>query len=889
MQQAELVKRAVNYMDGVGIQKIGRYRVINIIGEGGMGVVYLAVDDIMDRQVAIKMLRAPSGDSDLLARFHREVRSTASLQHKNIVTVYALDDFQGFPYMVMEYLEGQSIADMIASRGSIHLVEKLRIISQVCEGLQYAHEQNVIHRDIKPANILVLKNGTAKIVDFGIARVGHGDTITRAGQIVGSIYWMSPEQISGIPVDSRTDIYSTGVLLFQFLTGNLPFQAADSDPNVTFVKILNDPVPPLGKYLSNYPRELDDILNKAMAKKAEERYQTAEEFGDELSRVCEGLKSEMITEFLAQAQVAIEQKDYELARLKLQEILRVDRRNTQANELFQGLRELLQRQQKVAQIEQLRSQAQMALAAHQYEEALECAEQLCRLEPENRELSAFAASIKTQVEKVRAIGEALRRGQASLYAGDLQEAMNAVQQALALDQNHAEARTLESLIKRELEERDRRSQLQGYVEQARRDISNRDFFAALRSLQQAKAIDPTDTNIQELLNWAARGHEQEKQRKALQQAIDHVGKLIGDGMFTEALEVGRDARTRHPDDQSLVKLCQLAERQLELQERKKAVEHVGAAARRLIDENQSDEAIKRLEDALKGFPGEPTLETLLAIAKSELEGKNIEREESERRIRALAEDTASTGSRVRERQEVLALISSLRSGLARKLPMNQLGEISAHLEQSSLSAELSAEVSTDLARALSEFRSRHAKWTMDLEELRQIGTSLPGSKNIAAMEAVVDKGRLLANQYEKDETVKAEWESITAAAKRQKTDRDAIASKATELLHAIQAETQLDKIILIQKQLDELCAPWRSDPLIANLTNQGGSLVSDLRERKEQLVRDLAELTSSIKVARSVGQIGLIEEHARMLAAEINHPDVRYALEDSREVWQTQA
>jgi serine/threonine-protein kinase len=866
-------------MDGVGIQQIGRYRVINVIGEGGMGVVYLAVDEAISRQVAIKMLRAPAGDTDVLARFNREVRSTANLQHKNIVTVYALDDFQGFPYMVMEYLEGQSIAHLISSRRPMHIVEKLNIVSQICEGLQYAHEQSVIHRDIKPANILVLKNGTAKIVDFGIARVGRGETITRTGQIVGSIYWMSPEQISGIPVDCRTDVYSTGVLLFQFLTGELPFQGADSDPNATFIKILNDPVPALNKYLSSYPCELDDILRKAMAKKLEERFQTAEEFGDELTRLCESLRIEMSKEFLEQARVAVEQQDYEIARYKLQEVLKVDRRNIKANELFQRVRELMQRQHRLAQIDQLRSQAQMAFAAHQYEEALECAEQACRLEPENQELSAFAASVKEEVERVRAIAEALRRGQAAFYAGDLQEASSAVQQALALDHNHNEARTLDDLIRKELEERDRRSQLHSYVEQARRDISNRDFFSALRSLQQAKSIDPSDSNIQELLNWAVRGHEQEKQRQALQKATDQIGKLIGESKFADALAVGRDAQTRHPEDQSLAKLCQLAERQLEQQQRKKAVEGVGANVRRLIDENQSDKAIESLQNALKEFPGEPTLETLLAIARSEFERKEAEREEGERRLKALSVDTNLTDSRIRERQDILGLVSSLRSGLARKRPMHQLIEIAARLEQVPTIAEMGAEVTTDLSRALSEFQSRHAKWTKDCEEIRQIRDSLPGSKNIETIEAFVDRARLLASQYEKDERISADWSRITVTTERLKAERDAVASEATALLHAMQAETQLEKITAIGKQLDELCASWRGDPLIANLVSQGETQASDLRERKEQLSRDLTELGSSIKNARSAGQVALIQEHAKMLAAEIQDPETLRALQ----------
>src|SRR5215469_5707810 len=188
--------REGSFVDQTDTRQIGRYKLLGIIGQGGMGIVYHAVDQSIDRPVAIKMLlNIHAEDKDLLARFDREIRSTANLQHKNIVTVYAVDDYQGTPYMVMEYLEGQSMSEMIRSRRQIHMVEKIDLIAQVCEGLHYAHQRGVIHRDIKPANILVLKDGTAKIVDFGIARVGRSGDITRTGQIVGSVDYMSPEQI----------------------------------------------------------------------------------------------------------------------------------------------------------------------------------------------------------------------------------------------------------------------------------------------------------------------------------------------------------------------------------------------------------------------------------------------------------------------------------------------------------------------------------------------------------------------------------------------------------------------------------------------------------------------------------------------------------------------
>jgi eukaryotic-like serine/threonine-protein kinase len=328
------------------ITQIGRYKVLGVIGQGGMGIVYRALDPNMAREVAIKM---PHGEKELLEHFQREVRATASFQHKNIVTVHTVDDFEGFPYMVMEYLDGQSMAEAISSGRVLNLAEKLSLIIQVCDGLQYAHELGVIHRDIKPANIYILKDRfkdkdlIAKILDFGIARVGVDSSLTRTGEIRGSVAYMSPEQISGRKLDSRTDVYSTGVVLFQFLTGEVPYKS--SNPNTAFLKILNDPIPSLGTCIRDFPIGLDQIISRAMAKNIDERYQTAEEFSFDLSRLLETIKRGMMQQFLEQAKAAALRKELEAARQYLLEILKLDRHHAQASELLQAVRKELQKQQ----------------------------------------------------------------------------------------------------------------------------------------------------------------------------------------------------------------------------------------------------------------------------------------------------------------------------------------------------------------------------------------------------------------------------------------------------------------------------------------------------------------------------------------------------------------
>src|SRR5579864_1838471 len=193
-------------MAGPTVTKIGKYDVIEVLGKGGMGVVYKAMDNRIGRLVAIKMMTGGFADNpDLLKRFYREAQATGMLEHPNIVIVYELGDQDGNPYMVMQYLEGEPLDKMIQQRREIPMVEKLGYIIQACNGLNYAHQRGLVHRDIKPANLMVLKDGSCKLVDFGIARLGD-TSLTRTGQVVGTIHYMSPEQINAQVVDGRTDI-----------------------------------------------------------------------------------------------------------------------------------------------------------------------------------------------------------------------------------------------------------------------------------------------------------------------------------------------------------------------------------------------------------------------------------------------------------------------------------------------------------------------------------------------------------------------------------------------------------------------------------------------------------------------------------------------------------
>jgi serine/threonine protein kinase len=324
------------------LKKIGKYDVIEMIGRGGMGVVFKATDSMLGRLVAIKMMTCGfADDPDLLKRFYREAQSTARLTHPNIVTVYDMGDEDGTPYLVMQFLEGESLHAIIKSRRELSLLTKTNYLIQVCNGLQYAHEQQITHRDVKPGNIMVLPNGTVKIVDFGLARIGN-DRLTRPGQVMGSFNYMSPEQIDDRDVDARSDIFSLGIVAYEFLAYCLPFQAQDTSSML--LKILYDSPPPLSAYLEPYPAEFDGILQRALAKKKADRYQTVDEMRFDLAEVERQLRKETITTLSEESERLISEGDWARARERLQHLVKLDPQNPKAIQRLKHVQQEIQKQ-----------------------------------------------------------------------------------------------------------------------------------------------------------------------------------------------------------------------------------------------------------------------------------------------------------------------------------------------------------------------------------------------------------------------------------------------------------------------------------------------------------------------------------------------------------------
>jgi predicted Ser/Thr protein kinase len=264
-------------------EKIGRYSIVDIVGKGGMGVLYRAQDTVLERDVALKMMLVDfSHDAATRERFQREARAVARLQHRNVVTIHELGEVEGTPYIVMELLGGRDLDALLKSEVQLTLVQKLEIAAQLCEGLAYAHEQGIVHRDIKPGNVRVLEDGTVKILDFGIAKFAQS-SVTQTGSVLGTPSYMAPEQIMGQPVDGRSDLFSAGVLLYELLSGTKPFQG--DSPTAVVYQIMNGEPVPLEKSVADIPEAINQIVAKSLQKNPEHRYAKAKEMASDLQMV----------------------------------------------------------------------------------------------------------------------------------------------------------------------------------------------------------------------------------------------------------------------------------------------------------------------------------------------------------------------------------------------------------------------------------------------------------------------------------------------------------------------------------------------------------------------------------------------------------------------------
>ena len=268
-------------------QKINdRYQIIRSIGEGGMANVYLAYDTILDRNVAVKILRGDlANDEKFVRRFQREATNASSLMHPNIVEMYDVGEDNGKYFIVMEYIEGQTLKSLIKKRGALTLSEVIDIMLQLTSGIECAHEKYIIHRDIKPQNVLILDDGRVKITDFGIAVALNSNELTQTNSVMGSVHYLPPEQANGSTATIKSDIYSLGILMYELLVGSLPFKGENAVEIA--IKQMREPIPSVCEINPDIPQSVENIILKAAAKNPKNRYDSVKEMHEDLKTCLE--------------------------------------------------------------------------------------------------------------------------------------------------------------------------------------------------------------------------------------------------------------------------------------------------------------------------------------------------------------------------------------------------------------------------------------------------------------------------------------------------------------------------------------------------------------------------------------------------------------------------
>jgi serine/threonine protein kinase len=265
------------------LQTIGKYEVLKVLGRGGMGTVYEAWDPVLHRTVALKTMTPGLADApDLRARFLREAQAAGGLRHHNIVTVYDVGEDRGQPYIAMELVEGFDLEAIIQGRHPLSVEARIDILRQVCEGLGCAHQRGIVHRDVKPANIRVTGQGEVKIMDFGIAHL-QSSTLTQGGQVLGTIQYMAPEQVEGLPSDHRADVFAVGAIAYELLAYRRPFDA-DSLTGVMY-RIAREEPDMSALPATSYSPGLEAVVARALAKPVADRYQSLGEMREDLERL----------------------------------------------------------------------------------------------------------------------------------------------------------------------------------------------------------------------------------------------------------------------------------------------------------------------------------------------------------------------------------------------------------------------------------------------------------------------------------------------------------------------------------------------------------------------------------------------------------------------------
>jgi len=534
---------------------IGRYEVVDRVGRGGMGVVFRARDPRIGRNVAIKLLSVP--DESLRDRFLQEAQSVGGLTHRNIVTIFDFGEHEGQSYIVMEFVEGVTLAEQIHDNVPIPMWRKLEIVEELASGLDYAHNKGIVHRDIKPANVMTDREGVVKILDFGIARVGN-ITMTQAGMMLGTPNYMSPEQFESGRVDRRSDIFSVGVLFYELLTYRKAF-SGEQVWDVMKAVVGKAPVP-LSEVIPGIDPAVEAAVNRAIEKNPANRYQTLAEMHADIAKV----KSRLA--------------------VKLASPLSITSLTPTPDESPRTPRPMTDRamlsKRRAERVEAYLNDARRAFDAGEYGTAVEACDQALLLDPDDPRVHALIEQARQALDRQQAV-EVAADARGTMERGELTRASALVSQALQLDPASGDARDLKALIddrirKRDAERKQRQQEHEAavsFVAEQKREFAAGNWHKAIGKLEKysprhevvVAALADFRTELAEI-DRRTREEEAQRQREAAEaqrrwvaRQLDLAKRAIAEQQFVDAVEILEHVQRNSQNAPGLAELMRQAQ------------------------------------------------------------------------------------------------------------------------------------------------------------------------------------------------------------------------------------------------------------------------------------------------------------------------------------------
>ena len=690
------------------MKKLGKFEIIEKVGQGAMGVVYKARDPFIDRIVALKTLTTGlADDANLLKRFYSEARSAGGLQHPNIVTIYELGHEGDTPFIAMQFLSGESLDKILDRRPNLALSQKIGFIVYVCRALEYAHKQNppVVHRDIKPGNVMVTTEGSVMVVDFGIARLGEGTRSQSAGMLIGTLGYMSPQLFRNGAADARSDIWATGVMFYELLAYRRPFEGDNAAALMSNI-ILEKPRS-LAEAAPGTPHDVQAVVERMLVKEAEARYQSMEEVLLELEPIWRRLQQAEVSDLLANSQQLFESGDLENAKAKVSQIIQIDTSNTQAKSLLEKINVEVRRKQVVPQLKARVESAGRLLANGQLEDAKAEVEAALKLDSTYQPARELLGQAQSALERARNITQALRTSKQRMAEGALTEAELQLDKVLEIDPGNAAAREQLKQIREERSRRERRkqrdealhrartfwtnlryeecidllltaqqqfpgdSEITKLLESARQDqaeqqrqtlltearnlLSAQRFDDSLRALDRLLERYPSDATAKNLRMHALQGREQQSRDQRLAEGKSKLRAWVKEGKYLEAIAHAGQLSKEFPDDFELAELLDFARTELSQLEQKRRLEHSSKQIQQALKDGRFSEAIQSAEKVLLEFPKNLDLLILLDRAK---------KEQNEKEKHELLKQRLREVERMVDRQQLTDAIDLARQTLA---------------------------------------------------------------------------------------------------------------------------------------------------------------------------------------------------------------------------------